>query len=169
MEANLEELKLTITTAFTFVIVHCLHKPKQHPRADISCLHLLHNLVLPLTSSLAIPSVPPFILIDNLHNCGILRPIQPASLWVTTNQKPTTNMSLARSLRGSCACNRNQYLIKAPQDARDVAQVHFGTDASHRKSDPRGHPQPYYADHPADASPQALPKPVSSRRTFASP
>ncbi|KKY38647.1 hypothetical protein UCDDA912_g01340 [Diaporthe ampelina] len=41
-------------------------------------------------------------------------------------------MSLARSLRGSCACNRNQYLIKAPQDAREVAQVHFGSDASHR-------------------------------------
>lgn len=41
-------------------------------------------------------------------------------------------MSLARSLRGSCACNRNQYLIKAPQDAREVAQVHFGTDTSHR-------------------------------------
>ncbi|KAG8161844.1 hypothetical protein KVR01_008831 [Diaporthe batatas] len=41
-------------------------------------------------------------------------------------------MSLARSLRGSCACNRNQYLIKAPQDAREVAQVHFGTEASHR-------------------------------------
>ncbi|KAI3399855.1 hypothetical protein diail_5366 [Diaporthe ilicicola] len=41
-------------------------------------------------------------------------------------------MSLARSLRGSCACNRNQYLIKAPQDAREVAQVQFGTEASHR-------------------------------------
>ncbi|KAJ0116516.1 hypothetical protein J7T55_007496 [Diaporthe amygdali] len=41
-------------------------------------------------------------------------------------------MSLARSLRGSCACNRNQYLIRAPQDAREGVQVRFGTDASHR-------------------------------------
>ncbi|ROV98971.1 hypothetical protein VSDG_03777 [Cytospora chrysosperma] len=41
-------------------------------------------------------------------------------------------MSLSRPLRGSCACHRNQYFIRAPEGANDVAQVLFGTDPSHR-------------------------------------
>ncbi|ROW12616.1 hypothetical protein VMCG_00154 [Cytospora schulzeri] len=41
-------------------------------------------------------------------------------------------MSLSRPLRGSCACHRNQYFIRAPEGATDVAQVLFGTDPSHR-------------------------------------
>ncbi|PSR75305.1 hypothetical protein BD289DRAFT_487157 [Coniella lustricola] len=41
-------------------------------------------------------------------------------------------MSFERPLRGSCACHRNQYFIRPPQGASEVAQVLFGTDASHR-------------------------------------
>ncbi|KUI59204.1 hypothetical protein VP1G_06445 [Cytospora mali] len=41
-------------------------------------------------------------------------------------------MSIPRPLRGSCACHRNQYLIRAPEGATEFAQVLFGTDPSHR-------------------------------------
>ncbi|KAF3770206.1 hypothetical protein M406DRAFT_233428, partial [Cryphonectria parasitica EP155] len=43
-------------------------------------------------------------------------------------------MSFERPLRGSCACHRNQYFIRAPQDADEIAQVLFGTDSFHRAS-----------------------------------
>lgn len=43
-------------------------------------------------------------------------------------------MSFERPLRGSCACHRNQYFIRAPQDTTEVAQVLFSTSTVHRKS-----------------------------------
>ncbi|KAJ4420111.1 hypothetical protein N0V82_004558 [Gnomoniopsis sp. IMI 355080] len=41
-------------------------------------------------------------------------------------------MSLGRPLRGHCACRRNQYYIRAPQGVKEVAQVLFSTEESHR-------------------------------------